>query len=245
MASLRSLRDGYSALIVGASGAIGHGFAVALANDPRCNRLVTTARGAITTGEGHRTLDLENEDDIAALASALRRDDTPLDLVIVATGMLHDGADVMPEKRWREIDPGTLERLFRINTIGPAMLAKHLLPCLARDRKAVFAALSARVGSIGDNELGGWYGYRASKAALNMILSCAAIELARSWPHAVCIGLHPGTVESPLSEPFLRSGKRHIFQPDDATRRLLAVVDRLQPSDSGRVFAWDGTSVPP
>ena len=163
----------------------------------------------------------------------------------MASGILHDDEALRPEKTWRALDGAALERVYRINAVGPALVAKHFLPLLARDRKSVFAALSARVGSISDNHLGGWHAYRASKAALNMLLRTFAIELARRNPRAICVGLHPGTVDTGLSAPFqanVPEGK--LFTPDFAAARLLEVVDRLKPDDSGKVFAWDGQLIP-
>jgi len=138
-----------------------------------------------------------------------------------------------------------MERSYRINAIGPALVAKHFLPLLTRERKAMFAALSARVGSIEDNQLGGWHAYRASKAALNMLLKTLSIELARQNPTAICVGLHPGTVDTRLSEPFQRGvpeGK--LFSPQKSARHLLNVFDTLSPEQSGQIFAWDGQRIP-
>jgi len=138
-----------------------------------------------------------------------------------------------------------MERAFRINTIGPALVAKHFLPLLSKDRKAVFAALSARVGSISDNRLGGWHAYRASKAALNMMIRTLSIELARQKPKALCVGLHPGTVDTDLSKPFqARVAKDKLFSPAHSARCLLTVLDGLGPEENGGVFAWDGGRVP-
>ena len=165
--------------------------------------------------------------------------------MIVATGMLHDGGRG-PERALRDLDPAALARLFAVNTIGPALVLKHFAPLLARDRPAVFALLSARVGSIADNRTGGWYGYRASKAALNMIVRSAAIELARSRPQSFCVGLHPGTVDTGLSRPFqARVPAARLFTPEIAARHLLEVIGRLAPGDTGRCFAWDGTEILP
>lgn len=166
-------------------------------------------------------------------------------LVIVATGILHDGETVQPEKTWRALNATSLEKAFRINTVGPALVAKHFLPLLARRRKSAFAVLSARVGSISDNRLGGWYAYRSSKAALNMLVRTLDIELKRSNPDALCVALHPGTVDSRLSRPFqanVPEGK--LFSPDVAARHLLSVLDGLAPEQSGKLFAWNGGEVP-
>jgi NAD(P)-dependent dehydrogenase (short-subunit alcohol dehydrogenase family) len=138
-----------------------------------------------------------------------------------------------------------METAFRLNTIGPALVAKHFLPLLAKDRKSVFAAISARVGSIEDNHLGGWYAYRASKAALNMVIKTLSIELARRNTNALCVGLHPGTVDTPLSTPF-QSGvpEAKLFSAARSARHLLTVLDNLTPENSGCLYAWDGSQIP-
>lgn len=183
--------------------------------------------------------------DEASLVEAAERiaADGPLDLVIVATGMLHrDGS--LPEKSFRQIDATGMQDVFAVNAIGPALAARHFLPLLPRDRRAVMAFLSARVGSIGDNRLGGWHSYRASKAALNALIRCFAIELASRNREAIVVAVHPGTVDTDLSRPFQRhvpGGK--LFRPEEAARHLLAVIDRLTPADSGGFFAWDGTRI--
>jgi NAD(P)-dependent dehydrogenase (short-subunit alcohol dehydrogenase family) len=151
-----------------------------------------------------------------------------------------------PEKSWRALNANILLKSFATNAIGPALVAKHVLPLLPRHGKSVFAALSARVGSISDNHLGGWYGYRASKAALNQLIRTLAVELARQRKDAICVGLHPGTVDSALSRPFQsKSGEASLFTPHFAAERLLAVIDGLGPAVTGQVFAWDGQVIPP
>jgi len=154
--------------------------------------------------------------------------------------LLHDG-QTQPEKSIGQIDPFAMLDVLKTNAVGPAMIAKHFLPLMRRDAKTVFAALSARVGSISDNRLGGWASYRASKAALNMLLKTASIEQARRFPQSVVVGIHPGTVDTDLSQPFQRrvpEGK--LFTPAYSVSRLLQVLDQLTPGDSGRCFAWDG-----
>jgi NAD(P)-dependent dehydrogenase (short-subunit alcohol dehydrogenase family) len=163
-------------------------------------------------------------------------------LVIDATGFLHDERQG-PEKSLRQLDGANLARAFALNAIGPALIMKHVLPRLPRSGKAVFATLSARVGSIGDNHLGSWYAYRASKAALNQLVRTAAVELARRSPEALCIALHPGTVATALSAPFAAVGPG-IHTPPAAARHLLAVIDRLTPRDNGGFFDWRGQPVP-
>jgi NAD(P)-dependent dehydrogenase (short-subunit alcohol dehydrogenase family) len=169
----------------------------------------------------------------------------PFDLVMVTTGVLHLGADIQPEKSLRDLSADKFHAIFAANTIFPALAAKHFLPLLHRDKRSVFAALSARVGSISDNRLGGWYAYRASKAALNMIIKNAAIEIERRHKQAIVVGLHPGTVDSDLSKPFQSNVQQNkLFTPAFSAASLLDVVDRLTPDDSGKCFAWDGQEIP-
>lgn len=188
---------------------------------------------------------LEDEATIASAAAAAKAHCGELDLAIVATGILHDGTALHPEKTWRSLNAETLARAFHVNAIGPALVAKHFLPLLTRERKSIFAALSARVGSIEDNQLGGWYAYRASKAALNSMVRSLSIELARRNAHAVCVTLHPGTVDTALSKPFQRgTSVQTLFTPHDSATKLLSVMDSLTVSDSGQFFAWDGSRIP-
>ena len=188
-------------------------------------------------------LDLADPASIATACAGIA-DGAPLRLAIVATGLLHDES-LRPEKSMKALDADDLARAFAINTIGPALVAKHLLALLPREGKAVFAVLSARVGSISDNRVGGWYGYRASKAALNQIVRTLAIELRRTKPDAIVVALHPGTVATPLSAPFRGAvDPARLFAPDQAAGKLLGVIDALQAGDSGGFFAWDGSAIP-
>lgn len=167
-----------------------------------------------------------------------------ISLLIVATGVLH-AENLAPEKSLRQLSTDTMRRVFDINTIGPALIAKHFLPVMARKERAVFAAVSARVGSISDNRLGGWYSYRASKTALNMLLKTLSIEWKRSNPLSICVGLHPGTVNTALSQPFQRGvAPEKLFSPSTSAEKLVSVLDRLSADDSGKVFAFDGAVVP-
>ncbi len=245
---LSSFGGAVESVVIGASGGIGGAFVEALAGDPAVARVFALSRSGrvlIHDKVVPGTLDLEDEASIAEAAHRAGETAGGLQLVIVASGMLHEGQSLQPEKTWRSLSAASLERSFAINTIGPTLVAKHFLPLLDRDRKSVFAALSARVGSISDNELGGWYGYRASKAALNMLIRTLSIELQRRRPESLCIGLHPGTVDTGLSKPF-QSGVREgrLFTPDYAAERLLAVIDGLGLGESGKVFAWDGKVIP-
>lgn len=232
------------AVVVGASGGIGGAFAIALADNGAVVHALSRRGVATDARLLAGTIDIEDEASIADAASALRVDG-PLDLVVVATGLLHaDG--IAPEKSYRQLSGASFERYFAVNATGPALVAKHFLPLLRQNRPAVFAALSARVGSIGDNRLGGWHGYRASKAALNMIVKTLAVELARTHPQAACVALHPGTVATDLSQPFQRGvSADKLFSPDTAARHLLDVITRLSASESGCILAWDGTRITP
>ncbi|WP_299197894.1 SDR family NAD(P)-dependent oxidoreductase [uncultured Amphritea sp.] len=241
-----------NAVIIGASGAIGQALVRQLSEDPQIDQLFCFSRHHADIPEADRPshakltqtfIDLSSESSIAKMGKQLIGQ--PLDLVIIASGLLHDG-DLQPEKSLRELNAVQMQRLLQINTIAPALIAQQLLPKMRRDSPCVFAALSARVGSISDNRLGGWYSYRASKAALNMLLKTLSIETHRRLPKAIIAGLHPGTVDSALSMPFQRNvpaGK--LFTPEQSAHCLLDVIASLTPLQSGKVFAWDGTEVPP
>jgi NAD(P)-dependent dehydrogenase (short-subunit alcohol dehydrogenase family) len=235
------------AVVVGAGGGIGSAFLDKLAGDPRYGRVLALSRTPVRARDARVVcgrLDLTDEPSIAE-AAALARATGTVRLVIVATGLLHDEA-MRPEKHWGALDGNALARSFAINAVGPALVAKHFLPLFPREGRSVFAAISARVGSIGDNRLGGWHAYRASKAALNMLLRTLAIELGRRSPEALCIGLHPGTVATRLSEPFRgQVPDAKLFTPEKSATHLLQVIDSLDASASGGVFAWDGKPVPP
>lgn len=183
-----------------------------------------------------------NEESIANSAE-MAAQNASLDLVIVATGILHND-EFMPEKSMKELSIAKFQELILANTIFPALVAKHFLPKLTKDRRAVFAALSARVGSISDNRIGGWYSYRASKAALNMIIKNLSIEMKMRYKQAIIVGLHPGTVDSRLSKPFqanVPAGK--LFTADYAVAKMLEVINTLTPENSGKCYAWDGKEI--
>ncbi|WP_375426768.1 SDR family NAD(P)-dependent oxidoreductase [uncultured Sphingomonas sp.] len=224
------------AVVIGAAGGIG----AALVGALREEDAEVHAFARSLAGDGR--LDLTDEASIAAAAARIA---PGLDLVFVATGLLHDGGRG-PEKTWRDLDGDWLRRNFLVNAIGPALVAKHFLPLLARDRRSVFAALSARVGSISDNNLGGWYGYRASKAALNQLIRTIAVEERRRNPRGIVVALHPGTVDTGLSKPFqgnVQPGR--LFAPDRAAVQLLDMMEGLRPVDSGKLFDWEGKEVSP
>ncbi len=169
----------------------------------------------------------------------------PIDLIFIATGLLHS-ENIQPEKSLRDLNFDNFHSLFRSNTILPAIIAKHFMPKMNLKKRSIFAALSARVGSISDNSLGGWYSYRSSKVALNMVIKNLAIEMGRKSKECIIVGLHPGTVDSPLSAPFQKNvPDEKLFSPQFSSEKLLHVIDNLIPKDSGKVFAWDGTEVMP
>jgi NAD(P)-dependent dehydrogenase (short-subunit alcohol dehydrogenase family) len=188
-------------------------------------------------------VDVTDEASIAGAAAALRADGRPVRLVFDATGVLHDADGLQPEKTYRQIDPAMMARAFAVNAIGPALLMKHLLPLLPTDGKSVFATLSAKVGSIGDNHIGGWYSYRASKAALNQLLRTASVEVARRHPDAICLALHPGTVDTALSQPFAKRGLR-VRTPAEAAAGLIEVIDGAGRQDNGTFRHADGSHLP-
>ena len=243
--SLDTLNSDATVVIAGASGGIGSEFVRQLSASPRIGRVFALYRQLpeiAAPGTEALTCDLTDEESIRRAAISIA-EHGPVDAVIAATGLLHDGP-IQPEKSLARIEAEAMLDVFRVNSVGPVLLAKHLLPLLRRDAKTLFAALSARVGSISDNRLGGWASYRASKAALNMLLRTAAIEHKRRWPLSVIVGLHPGTVDTRLSSPFQgRVPEGKLFTPAFAVERMLAVLDKLNAGDSGRVFAWDGQPI--
>lgn len=230
--TMASLGDGYRALVIGASGALGTAFCELLKQDPRCAGV--RALGRHTVPE----LDLERPETIANAATELAAE-APYQLIVHAAGLLHRDR-IKPEKSFSAIEPEALQAVFQVNTLGPALVLRHFLPLL--EPRGAMAMLSAKVGSIGDNRLGGWYAYRASKAALNMLIKTAAIELARTRPQSRLLSMHPGTVVSGLSQPF--RGATNARPADIAAAQLLTLIDQLTPADSGHFFAYDGERLP-
>ena len=230
--TLNSLGNGYKALVIGASGSIGQAFCQLLSADPSCASVRELSRSSSPA------LDLETPTSIAEAAAALA-DEGPYQLILHTAGLLHRPG-IAPEKSLATIEADALQAVFQVNALGPALVLRHFLPLL--DKQGAMAMLSAKVGSIGDNRLGGWYAYRASKAALNMLIKTAAIELARSKPKARLLSLHPGTVISPLSQPF--RGASAARPAELAAAEMLRVIDALGPEHSGSFHAYDGQPLP-
>ncbi len=187
-------------------------------------------------------IDLLSEDSISKAAAKVAARKLPVASVIVATGILHNEL-VRPEKTWKQVNQEALELLFRVNSIGPMLVMKHFLPLLPKSEKSVFACLSARVGSIADNGLGGWYGYRASKAALNQFVKTASIELSRTRPEAICMAIHPGTVATRLSDPFTKKGL-NVLTPRDCAKRLYKLLNAADIQDNGGFFDYEKRRIP-
>ncbi|WP_016856046.1 SDR family NAD(P)-dependent oxidoreductase [Halomonas smyrnensis] len=236
------LPDGFTALVTGASGGIGSALIDALLAEPRLARLHAVSRQAVNRDDPRLTghaLDLGTEPGLTSLGEAL--DGQRLHLVINAMGMLHDEADgITPEKKLEDLDADALGRLFHVNAATPALLLKTLAPSLKGRHPVLIGSLSARVGSIDDNRMGGWYAYRASKAAHNMLMKTASVELRRLNPHACVTCLHPGTTDTELSAPFqARVPEGKLFTPNFVAERLLTVLSRRSPSDTGGFRDWD------
>lgn len=216
------------ALVIGASGGIGAALAATL-----------PARGADVTTLS-RAVDGFDMTDPAEVRYHMERLDGPFHTVIIASGILApDGAG--PEKSLEDIDAASMAEVLAVNAIGPALVLRHLPRLLPRDGRAAVGVLTARVGSIGDNRLGGWYSYRAAKAAANQIVHTAAIEIARKRKQAIVVALHPGTVETAFTRNYPQHAK---VTPDQAADNLLSVLDRLTPAESGGFFDWQGKTVP-
>ncbi|VWX46456.1 SDR family NAD(P)-dependent oxidoreductase [Novosphingobium sp. 9U] len=233
-----------NACVFGATGGIGGALVSALAD--RADMALVHAGGRTLVEGGSKVrpfvFDFMDESTIAAAARDLG--EAPPDITIVATGALAFSDSAGPEKSFRSLDPVRMSEMMTLNAIGPALIAKHVLPTLRRDRRAVFALLSARVGSIADNRLGGWHSYRASKAALNMLMRNFAIEMRRTHPQAVVVALHPGTVDTPLSRAFQRNlPEGQLTSAEQAAGHLLKVIEQLTPAESGAFLAWDGQHI--
>ncbi|MBV6624937.1 MAG: SDR family NAD(P)-dependent oxidoreductase [Rivularia sp. (in: Bacteria)] len=245
-----------NALIVGASQGIGLGFVKALLQDDSIAKIYATYRHADSAKELLSlqqefvqklvclTMDITQESQISTAVENISAETDKLHLVINCVGILHEG-EIQPEKSLRQINPENLIRYFQVNSIGGILLAKHLQPLFKHKEKNIFACISAKIGSIGDNRLGGWYGYRASKAALNMFMRTTAIEYSRRCPKTIVVTIHPGTTNTKLSQPFQRNvPPEKLFPVEHTVRLLLGVITNLKSEDSGEFFSWDGSRLP-
>ncbi|MBW4643998.1 MAG: SDR family NAD(P)-dependent oxidoreductase [Goleter apudmare HA4340-LM2] len=243
-------------LIVGASQGIGLGFVKKLLQDVRITKIYATYRQAESAPDllaiereysnilTCLSLDITNEQNIVASIQKIGTEVKQLHLVINCVGILH-ADNLQPEKSLKQLNSENLLHYFQVNSIGAVLLAKHLLPFFRHGERSVFATISAKIGSIGDNQLGGWYGYRASKAALNMFMRTAAIEYARSSPKSLVVTLHPGTTDTRLSRPFQKNVPTDkLFSVERTVSQLLSVIEELQEGDSGQFFSWDGSRLP-
>jgi len=246
-----------AALVQGASRGVGLALARRLIEQSEVGRVFASCRDPENAGELNAlavthperlrmiALDVEDEASIAAAASAVAACSERLALLINCAGVLHAPGGMQPERRLADVDAEAFMHSVRVNTLGPLLMAKHFERCFHARERAVYANISARVGSIGDNRLGGWYGYRASKAAQNMVTRTLAIELRRRSRGVICVALHPGTVDTDLSRPFqgrVPTGK--LFSTGEAAARLLAVVQSLREDSNGKFYAWDGSEIP-
>lgn len=244
-------RNPTTALIVGASQGIGLEFVRQLLQTDRVDRVYATYRNPqselLAIAEPRLRclpLDITQEAQIATVMKEIQTETAALHYIINCVGVLHQGA-MQPEKSLRQLNAEQLLHYFQVNSIGAVLLAKHMQPLLKHRERAILATISAKIGSIGDNYSGGWYGYRASKAALNMFMRTTAIEYKRTCPRAIVVTLHPGTTDTQLSRPFQRNvPPEKLFPVDRTVQQLLTVLERLQESDSGEFFSWDGSRLP-
>ena len=234
--------------VIGSNGAIGNSISEILIKDDSVQVVYKFSR--ILNNENsdkvkNIQIDIKDETSIEKSIGKLPND-IKFDLIFVATGMLHNDDDIFPEKSIKDISKKKLQKILLVNTVGPALVGKYFIPFLKKDTRSVFAFLSARVGSISDNKLGGWYSYRASKTALNQIIKNFSIEIRRSNPNAIFVGLQPGTVKSYLSKPFEKNVKEeNLFTPHYSAEKLLEVINNLDKDDSGKIYAWDGEEIQP
>ena len=234
--------------VIGSSGAIGNAVSKILLDDESVDSVYNFSRSisSNTSDKENRIyIDIESEESIKDAVKKIPQD-IKFDLIFVATGILHNENDIYPEKSIRDISAERFKKVLMINTVGPALVGKYFIPFLNKQNKNVFAFLSARVGSISDNKLGGWYSYRASKTALNQVVKNFSIEIKRSNPNSIFIGLQPGTVKSNLSKPFEKNVQsENLFTPDYSAAKLLEVIDAVTSDDSGKLYAWNGEEIQP
>ncbi len=245
-----------NALIIGSNGGIGLAFVKQLLKDETFTKIYATYRNRDSSSElialennyPNRlvclSMDITDELQVSEVVKQISVEIDKLHLVINCVGLLHDGS-LQPEKSLKQINSEHLMRYFQVNSIGAVLLAKHLLPLFRHSDRSIFASISAKIGSIGDNQLGGWYGYRASKAALNMFMRTVAIEYSRKSPKTIVVTLHPGTTNTRLSKPFQKNVPADkLFPVERTVNQLLGVIEKLEKGDSGQFFSWDGSELP-
>ena len=235
-----------SVAIIGSSGAIGRAFLDAYIADKEISNIYSISRTEVESNDEriiHINIDVTDEVSVKAAASQIG--ENRLDKLIVATGILHTEL-FGPEKSIKDIKIENFVKIFSVNAFGPALIGKYFLPLMKKDKKSIAAFLSARVGSISENKLGGWYAYRASKSALNQIIKNFSIEAKRTNPTGIIIGLQPGTVKSKLSEPFQKNVKKgNLLLPKDSVKSLIRVIENVMQNDSGKIFDWKGEEIGP
>ena len=235
-----------SVAIIGSSGAIGRAFLDAYIADKEISNIYSISRTEVELNDEriiHINIDVTDEVSVKAAASKIG--ENRLDKLIVATGILHTEL-FGPEKSIKDIKIENFVKIFSVNAFGPALIGKYFLPLMKKDKKSIAAFLSARVGSISENKLGGWYAYRASKSALNQIIKNFSIESKRTNPTGIIIGLQPGTVKSKLSEPFQKNVKKgKLLLPKDSVKSLIRVIENVMQNDSGKIFDWKGEEIGP
>ena len=235
-----------SIAIIGSSGAIGRAFLDAYIADKEVSNIYSISRTEVESNDEriiHINIDVTDEVSVKAAASKIG--ENRLDKLIVATGILHTEL-FGPEKSIKDIKIENFVKIFSVNAFGPALIGKYFLPLMKKDKKSIAAFLSARVGSISENKLGGWYAYRASKSALNQIIKNFSIESKRTNPTGIIIGLQPGTVKSKLSEPFQKNVKKgKLLLPKDSVKSLIRVIESVMQNDSGKIFDWKGEEIAP
>ena len=232
--------------VIGSSGAIGKAFLDAYIQDKNISNIYSISRTEVESNDEriiHINIDVTDEVSVKAAASKIG--ENRLDKLIVATGILHTEL-FGPEKSIKDIKIENFVKIFSVNAFGPALIGKYFLPLMKKDKKSIAAFLSARVGSISENKLGGWYAYRASKSALNQIIKNFSIEAKRTNPTGIIIGLQPGTVKSKLSEPFQKNVKKgKLLLPKDSVKSLIRVIENVMQNDSGKIFDWKGEEIGP
>ena len=232
-------------LIAGASGAIGKEFTKLYSDDPSVDKIITlSTKKNIFSHEKIQSeeVDYSNEETFENLDKILQLES--ISTIMIATGILH-ADEIKPEKSIDAINFDNLKKVFQVNVFGPTLLIKKLLPLIKKSQGVKIVFLTARVGSITDNKLGGWYSYRSSKSALNMMISNLSIELQRLNKQNIVIGIHPGTVKSPLSEPFLKNVKHNIFSPRESVELMTLVISKISQKDSGKCFDFSGKLLDP